>query len=264
MKTFFSVKYFILSALFILAPVFSLSAWPEFTLSGGGGVLLGGLFTNYIIDADEYTRFGRVNLEMTQEIQQFNFGGFVFFDATYAEFAVTVQHGINSYKEDVDARVPSKGDTITIREGTGSETMLGFTLLTKYPFQLRDDFIIYPLLGMEYQVALTQKRKGNNLDREYNRTSGKTEFPRDNFTLSLWNSWFVKVGAGMDFYFHHPWYLKTEFLYSFRLITNYEKAAINYLKNDFGISEPKLFGSPGMRGLTHGPELRISVGYRFK
>jgi len=262
MKMYNVAKIAVISALFALLPAFSLSALPEFTLSGGGGFLLGGLFSDYIIDADENNSLGgHTWLKMTQEMQQFNFGGFVFFDATYGELAITVQHGINAYKEEVDARVTPTGDTITAREGTGSETMLGFTLLGKYPFHINERLLIYPLAGVEYQIALVEKRTpdGGN---ESNRTDGDTEFPGD-FSLSMWNSFFIKIGAGTDFYFHFPWFFKAEFLYSFRLMTPYENEALEYIKRDFGISEPKLFASPGMRGLTHGPELRLAVGYRF-
>lgn len=260
MKTLNTIKPVFVLGLLILLPAFSLSALPEFTLSGGSGINLGGLFTNYIINADENTKYGYADIVMTQEIQQFNFGAFIFFDATYGELAITIQHGLNAYKEDVDAR--GHLTLITTREGTGSETMLGFTLLTKYPFQLRESLVVYPLLGVEYQIALAEKRKDNVLG-EHDRIDGITEFPGDDFTLSLWNSWFIRAGAGLNFYFRSSWYLKTEFLYSFRLMTPYEKAAVDYLQDDFGISYPKLFGNPGMRGLTHGPELRIGIGYRF-
>jgi len=264
MKMFSGAKIAVISALFALLPGFSLSALPEFTLSGGGGFFLGGLFTDYIIDADENNSVGRYTwMKMTQEMQQFNFGGFIFFDATYGELAITVQHGINAYKEDVDVRQKNPNDdTIAIREGTGSETMLGFTLLGKYPFYINERFLFYPLAGAEYQIALVEKRTPKGGSESDRADGGDAEFSGD-FSLSMWNSFFIKIGAGTDFYFRPPWFFKAEFLYSFRLMTPYEKEAVDYLKRSYGISDPELFGNPGMRGLTHGPELRLAVGYRF-
>jgi opacity protein-like surface antigen len=245
-----------------LAPVLSAPALPEFGLSAGGGLNLGGLFTLYTINADENTKYGSTFVRLNQGIQQFNFGGYLFFDATYAELSLDIQGGVNAYKE--AARIKQGGEIASTRKGTGSETMLGFTLLGKYPFSLGKGLFLYPLVGIEYQIALAEKRKPDK-DREYDRTEGKTEFDdsRD-YPLSLWNSFFVDVGAGLDFEFRSPFYVRTEFLYSFRLPTPYETATIDWLKDTYAISQPSLWGNPKMSGLTHGPELRIAIGYRFK
>jgi opacity protein-like surface antigen len=255
-------KYVLILAL-ALAPVFSAPALPEFGLSAGGGLSLGGLFTRYTITADENTRYGPTFVRLNQGAQQFNFGGYLFFDATYAELSVDIQGGVNSYKE--TARMEQGGDTVTNRKGTGSETMLGFTLLGKYPFTLRKGLLLYPLAGIEYQIALAEKRKPEE-GSERDRTEGaiETEFEERNFSLSMWNSFFIDIGAGVDFEFRSPFYARAEFLYSFRLQTPYETAAIEWLMDTYGISEPTLWGDPKMSGLTHGPELRLAVGYRFK
>jgi opacity protein-like surface antigen len=246
--------------LLALAPVFPALALPDFGLSAGAGLSLGGLFSRYTITADE----GKTDLKLDQSMDQFDFGGYLFFDATYAELSLDIQGGVNNYEETIKGT--GKGTLITDmpREGTGSETMLGFTLLGKYPFQLRENLSLYPLAGIEYQIALVEKRtpKGGS---EVDRTEGETEFDdTKDYSLSQWNSFFIDIGAGVDLVFRSPWYLRTEFLYSFRLPTPYETAAIDYLKDRFDISQPTLWGNPKMSGLTHGPELRIAVGYRFK
>jgi hypothetical protein len=201
---------------------------------------------------------------MDQGMDQFNFGGYLFFDATYAEFCVDIQGGINSYEESIQGH---KGVTllnIPTLKGTGTETMLGFTLLGKYPFHLREGLSVFPLAGLEYQIALEETRRPEG-GSEYDRVEGKTEFDstRD-YPLSLWNSLFVDIGAGLDFVFRSPFVLRTELLYRFRLQTPYEVAALDYVVQEYGISQPTLFGNPGMSGLTHGPELRIAVGYRLR
>jgi hypothetical protein len=171
---------------------------------------------------------------------------------------------VNKYKDTVGGL--SDGGVINdmLLEGTGSETMLGFTLLGKYPFTLRKGLLLYPLAGIEYQIALVEKRKPEGSS-EYDRREGKTEFDdsRD-YPLYLWNSFFIDLGAGVDFVFRSPLFLRAEFLYSFRLQTPYETAAIDYAMDRFGISQPTLWGNPRMAGLTHGPELRLALGCRFK
>ena len=254
----------------VLLPALSLAALPEFSLSAGGGLTAVGLFTSYTINtANESTSYGYFTwLEAAQKAQQFSIGGFLFFDATYGVLSVDMFHGFNSYEESIDV-ISTKGSPAYTRRGTGSETMLGFTLLGKYPFRLRDNLVLYPLAGIQYQIALSEKRKDQDLDREYPRAEGKTEFPSgDDFRLSMWNAFFVKIGAGMDYYFQGPLqgplFFRAELLYSFRLMTPYERAAVDYLMDEHGMAKPKLFRNPGMRGLTHGPELRLALGYRFK
>jgi opacity protein-like surface antigen len=247
-----------------LAPVLSAPALPEFGLSAGGGLSLGGLFTRYTITADENTKYGPTDLKMDQSMDQFNFGAYLFFDATYAELSLDIQRGNNRYKETI--RGIGGGALIADLplEGTGSETMLGFTLLGKYPFTLRKGLLLYPLAGIEYQIALAEKRKPKG-GSEYNRTEGKTEFDTDkDYSLYLWNSFFIDIGAGVDFVFRSPLFMRAEFLYSFRLQTPYETAAIDSVMDRFDISQPTLWGNPKMSGLTHGPELRLALGYRFK
>jgi hypothetical protein len=253
---------YILILFLALAPAFPAPALPEFGLSAGGGLSLGGLFSRYTITADETVDGVPTFIRLNQGTQQFNFGGYLFFDATYAELSLDIQGGINSYKE--AAKMEQGGEVVNNRKGTGSETMLGFTLLGKYPFSIRENLVLYPLAGIEYQIALVEKRKPEE-EREYDRIEGKTEFDdtRD-YPLSLWNSFFIDIGTGIDFVFRSPLYARAEFIYSFRLPTPYETAAIDWLVDTYGIPEPTLWGDPKMSGLTHGPELRLAVGYRFK
>jgi len=244
---------------------FSLSALPEFTLSGGGGIFFGGLFSDYTINADETNSNGeKIWMDLSQKMRQFNIGAYLFFDATYAAFSLDIQEGFNSYKEGgIISQDHTRAEPEPV-EGKGKETTIGFTLLTKYPFRIREHLFLYPLLGISYRIALSEKRTPNG-GSEHKRTDGITEFNQNgDYTLSMWNSWLINVGTGLDFYFKAPFYLRTEFIYSFRLMTSYEKAALDWLVDTYDIDRPKLFANPGMRGLTHGPEFRVAVGYRFR
>lgn len=254
----------ILIMVLAMAPLFPALALHEFGLSSGGGLSLGGLFTRYAITADENTSYGPADLKMSQNMDQFNFGGYLFFDAAYAELSLDIQRGISKYKETINGIGGGALISNLPLEGSGLETMLGFTLLGKYPFVLLEGLFLYPFAGIEYHIALVEKRKPKG-DSEYDRTEGKTEFDaaRD-YPIYLWNSFFIDAGAGLDFVFRSPMFLRAEFIYSFRLQTPYETAAVDYVMARFGISQPRLWGNPRMSGLTHGPELRFALGYRFK
>jgi hypothetical protein len=245
-----------------LGPVFSVLGLPQFRLSAGGGLTLGSVFTRYTLKADENTRFGDTDLTMRQQMNQFNAGGYLFFDAAYAEFSMDLVRGFNSYRESMKG---TSGTAMTdeLLAGTGSEFTLGFTLLGKYPFRLGEDFLFYPLAGIEYQIALMEKRRPKG-DSDHDRQDGVTEFdPTKDYTLSIWNSFYIDIGAGLDVALKAPLYLRVELLYGFRLKTAYEKAAINFLRERYGISEPSLTGNPRMTGVTGGPELRVALGYYF-
>ena len=263
MKTFKFKTGFVL-VLLILLPSFSLSAMPEFTLSAGGGVNLVGFFSNYTISANETNSdSNEVWMNLDQKMRQFNVGFYLYIDSTFAILSVDFQKGFNSYNEGGIISVgTSRVDPAPI-EGNGKETTIGIVLLAKYPVQFRKNFVIYPLAGMSWRIAIAEKRTPEG-GREYNRTDGTTEFNQfGDYELSMWNSWLINIGAGMDLFLKEPFYLRTELIYSVRLMTKYEKAALDWLMDTYKISQPKLFASPGMTGLTHGPELRLALGYRL-
>lgn len=236
----------------------------EFTMSGGAGFFLGGQFTRYQMDASG-TKFDAgqgsnmpVDLVAVDEMNQLNYGGFLFFDARWIEFVCNVQGGTYTWTQASDmtsgAAVIDRG----VETGTGSEMMLGFALLGKYPFSLNERFTLYPLLGVEYQIALLEYRR-KFAHEPYNRTDGVMEFDVDGkpYNISIWNSLFIDIGGGVDFTFHAPLYLRAELVYAFRLPTAYENDQIALAKKQLDDTELKL------TGLTSGPTLKIGVGWRF-
>ena len=239
-------KYIILLTI-IFAPAALLSA-ADFSLSTGGGGLLGYTFTRYTLEGG--------NVTSTQSMDRLNYGGSVFFDATYGELAVMFQGGSNSYAEKMDYAA----NTLSNGKGKGYEASLGFSLLGKYPFRVSDKIAWFPLLGIEYQIALVEKRQPEG-GITYNRT--KSYYLEDNdkngkpYPLSAWNSWWIDVGAGLDYNITGPLFLRSALIFGFRLRTNYENGALEVAQQQTGIKDPKL------AGLTGGPALKISIGYRI-
>ncbi|MDR0474087.1 MAG: hypothetical protein LBH43_10505 [Treponema sp.] len=219
----------------------------DFSLGGGG--LLGYTFTRYSLEGG--------NVTSTQSMDRLDFAGFLFFDAAYAEFSVLIRGGNNTYSENMIYSVASFADS----KGTGSETSLGLSLLGKYPFTLNEKISWFPMLGVEYQIALIQRRQPDG-DLVYDRSKGQLAEDRDKddkpYPLYAWNSFWIDVGAGLDYNITGSLFLRSELLFGFRLPTSYELGALEVVKNPpMNVSDPKL------AGLTGGPELKLGIGYRF-
>ncbi|GHV90027.1 hypothetical protein AGMMS50268_05300 [Spirochaetia bacterium] len=243
------------------------AAPPPLSLSAGGGGLLGYTFTRYTLEAD--TLSGS-HIKSIQNMDRFNYGGFLFFDAAYGEFALLIRGGQNTYEETLNG---------IDDQGTGTEVILGFSLLLrpqtvfqlikplshlgKPAFRLNDKISWSPLAGVEYQIALLEKRKPKEGGgKVYDRTGGQLAADKDKndnpYPLSAWNSWTIDIGAGFDYQLKDRLFLRNELLFSFRLQTDYETGALEMTKKQFNT------GTPTLMGLTGGPTLRTSIGYRFK
>ncbi|MDR2070302.1 MAG: autotransporter outer membrane beta-barrel domain-containing protein [Treponema sp.] len=229
----------------------------DFDIRAGGGVFLGGLFTRYNLSARGAIGVP-VDIVSEQEMNQFKYGGYLFFDAPWTEASVSLQGGIGTYREDMSAESSGQGEVFgSTDKGAGTEMMLGFSLLGKYPFRLNRQFTLFPLAGVEYQIALMERRDPEGPRRGYDRTDGIRESDSNGsaYRLSAWNSLFIDIGAGLDFTVNPRMFLRAEFLYAFRLMTPYESDALEKVKKMAGAQDPKL------AGLTSGPVLRVGLGY---
>jgi hypothetical protein len=238
---------------FVLFLLVSLSIYTfaaDFSLSAGGGGLLGYTFTRYTLTGG--------GAESTQSMDRINYAGFLFFDAAYGEFSILIQGGNNTYSEDMLYTANSLADS----RGTGSETSLGFSLMGKYPFVINEKLSGFPLLGLEYQIALIERRRPDG-EAEYNRAKGKGIAPADmdkngnSYPLSAWNSLWINVGGGIDYTITGRFFLRGELFFGFRLPTTYELGALEVVKKQFDIDNPAL------GGLTGSPTLKICIGYRL-
>jgi hypothetical protein len=253
MKKYFAVIFFCVTANILPA--------ADFSLSAGAGGFAGGLFTRYTLTGDGEIEGEPVSVNMGQEMNQFNFGGFLFVDATWAEFSVGIQSGRNSYIEEMVADIdnPDIDNIVTTMKGTGLETMLTLVLIGKYPFTLSEKLAMFPLAGVEYQIALIQSRQPNGR-KQFNRDDpvrGETGSDGKTYKLPVWNSMFVVIGAGMDYDLSSSIFLRTELQYGFRLMTPYEEDSLEKVKKGVNAPEPKL------GGLTSGPSIKIAAGLRF-
>jgi hypothetical protein len=172
---------------------------------------------------------------------------------------VGFQWGGNTYSEIQDAMVePQPGQIVNKKTGTGEEMMLTFSLLGKYPFALGKRLAIFPLLGLEYRIALMEWRNPD-IGKEYDRTNGRVESNKDGkpLTLSMWNALWIDLGVGLDYALGSGLYLRGELLYGFRLQTAYEADGLEQAKNMVNDTDPSL------GGLASGPTFKIALGYTF-
>jgi hypothetical protein len=250
------IKKICAALLMILGGLAALGA--DIPLSAGGGALAGGHFTRYTLNSEGEIG-GPVDVVSTQNMNRVSYGGYVFVDAVWAELSLAFQGGYNTWEERFSAK-RKDGTTVTSQSnrGTGMEGMLGIALLGKYPFTLTERLSIFPLAGLEYQIALWQFRD-REIGRRYNRTDGIRESASDGtaYSLSAWNSLFVDIGAGLDLELTARLFLRTELLYGFRLQTPYEVDALKKVKTMANAPNPKL------GGLSSGPTLRVALGWRF-
>jgi hypothetical protein len=261
--------------LVLLFAGFSIAAYgKDFSLNAGAGAFAGYTFTRYTLTADGGKGNPNGKLRLDQKMDRFNWGGFLFFDATYVEFNLSYQGGLNRYNEKMKSQAPG-ADWTEVKDNTGQgigqEAFIGLTLLGKYPFHINEQFTWFPLLGVEYRFALLEQRSPDGSHRLYNRQDG--DLPADlnedgdSYPLSAWNECMIDMGAGFDLNIQGPWFLRSELLFGFRLPTGYELGSKKMLKtNSNGNSQNIGFNASGIKnwGLTGGPTLRLSVGYRIK
>jgi hypothetical protein len=225
----------------------------DFSLSAGGGPLLGYTFTRYTLEGADSG--GGEPVKSVQRMDRFDYGGFIFLDGTYAELSLSLQNGLGGYQETTDYN--SSG--LTDDNGRGYETFFGISLAGKYPFVLNEKWTVFPAAGVEYLIALIERRQPEG-DKVYDRPKGElaadTDKNGDSYPLAAWNSLLIKIGAGADYTLTRLLFLRGELLYSFRLQTPYETGALEMVKHQFNIPSPKFYG------LTSGPSLRIALGYR--
>jgi len=220
----------------------------DFPVSGGGGGLFGYSFTRYTLEGG--------GVKSYQNMDRLNYAGFLFFDVTYVEFSLLVQGGSGPYSEKMLFSSVSLSDD----NGMGYETSLGFSIFGKYPFIINEKITLFPLFGLEYHTALIQRRQPEG-GPVYDRTSGNLAADRDKdgdpYFISAWNSFWIDVGAGLDYNISELLFLRCELFFGFRLPTAYEMGELDLVRYQMNVD------NPGFSGLTGGPSIKIGIGYRF-
>jgi len=214
--------------LILLILFISMGAFAQtFSMSIG----VGGLFDWNLNSGVEIKTGGATAYD---KIHNMSFGGFLFFDATYAEISACFGYGLiaNVYDNGV-----SKG-----RVQAGSLMQVSAGILLKYPLDL-GRITFFPLLGAEYNMVFVSKDKDGN------------KVP-DNVsdTLKNFSQFGLLGGAGIDIFLKKGLFLRVETLYQIRFAGKATRDAADAAAGP-GISA---YSTLGM-----GPLVKVGVGYKF-
>jgi len=223
---------FVLALLVIIATGAFAQGFP-FPMAAGGGLLFDWSGNNGFEGTYVSTHF--------EGIEIFSFGGFGFFDATYAELDVGFSYGSWTYvEEESGGYFPGKKTMYD-----GSALQLGFTLLGKYPLDFINlgSFTLFPLLGFDYNLVLSVNDK----------SGGSFGNPGD------FNQFGLLVGAGADYAlpFSDALFLRAEVLFHLRFSSKFANDGADAYRNEHSYLNSV---NPTL-GL--GPRIKIGVGYKF-
>ena len=201
-------------------------AMPDLNFSVGAGVYLTGDF------GGGWEASGGGD-SLTWKTPYFGGGGFIFFDATFAELSL----GFFGAGGNMTFEGRFGGQTISDRE-RWSVGGFDIGLLGKYPVVMSDQLTLFPLLGLSYRVIFSARMDGESICD-----------PGDFSAL-----WF-KFGGGLDFAVNNRVFLRGQALYGFRVRNRFERDSVN----DWG----RYPGVNASARLGHGLSIRFGVGYRF-
>jgi len=223
-----------ISILALLAIVATGAFAQGFSMAAGGGLLFDWSITGngYKGTIDAQGLLGRPG-SYEGIVQNLSFGGFGFFDATYAELDVSFAYGMLKGKTKGEYYGFTLGGVI----GDATELQLAFTLLGKYPIGL-GGFTLFPLLGADYNMVLSMWDKNAS----YKKTMDNNQFG-------------LLGGVGFDILFSSALFLRAEAMFHLRFPSKLwrDMAATT---SAGGYHDFK--ATYGM-----GPNIKIGLGYKF-
>ena len=186
-------------------------------------------------------------------------GGFLFFDATYAELAIGLMNTSAYEKEVGNVRFGNDGipvvfsDDFTSVEYQGSGLAMDISLLGRYPVPV-GKMTISPLLGVGYNMVLSTKGpdgKAVEWDKMGKHANGDARKASDLSTFR------IQLGAGADFDVTDQIYIRTQGLAQYRFAAKaYGKKANT--PETASASDPDMKFKGGFGG-----SFTVAVGYKF-
>ncbi|MDR1307316.1 MAG: hypothetical protein LBK74_07060 [Treponema sp.] len=242
------MKKYIVLALIVLLSAGAVFA-DDYGFSVGGGFSFVFDYTtatlNYDVPANAFPgQTMRIEESKKQTIKEFNYGGYLFFDAKYVEFVLTLAGGpadITVEYPTLVAQSPGNEEEVT---STKTSFNMGFSVLGKYPFTL-GPVTLFPLAGIDYIVYLTGTYPKADLQ--------KTNGVHRNVAADFNTLWF-KFGGGVDIPVMEKLFVRVEALYGFGLENKFQKNGEDEAEKQYGEVD---------WGWVNGPTVRVGVGYKF-
>jgi opacity protein-like surface antigen len=215
--------------IFLSTIVFSLD------LSTGYGLILGGNFDTLGSELD-FT-----STSVKQTYNQFNFGGLIFFDATYIVADISFYGNLTTFSYNNTL----KTYTMVNEDYQLAGSNLAFGLYIKYPFTLNNKISIFPIAGIQGSIGLSQ-----NFARDFDARNAKKGESYGN--AKDWSNFAIKFGAGVDIKMSGIIFLRAELLGNYRFNTALDEAFIDAVKDG---------GYPATYNINMGFETIFSLGY---
>ncbi|GHT50035.1 hypothetical protein FACS1894102_5280 [Spirochaetia bacterium] len=232
------LAFLFLIFLITVEAIFSL----EFNFSVGAGLHTG-------VDFNSLTATIKGG-EYHQKRTQANIGGLLFFDATYVEADILVLGTSTTFTH--NPRLFSSTGIYADWELGGVNIGLG--LLGKFPIVINDEWTIFPLLGFQYDISVSQ-----NFSKDYPYESDGSEYwakEGANYGNSFdWSSFSLKAGLGADYSFAESYYVRAELLYDFRFNSAIDNGYINRITQTETVED--------ISNLTMGFSVKILAGIRL-
>ncbi|GHV82743.1 hypothetical protein AGMMS50212_00830 [Spirochaetia bacterium] len=228
------MKKFILTAVFFLL---ILHASFSLDLAAGAGISGDFIFNTLAAEVN--------GGDYTQKYSQLAIGGLLFFDAQYVEADLRFYGTSTQFKHNPKlAEWGTHVDQDWLLGGVG----LGLGLFGKYPFILTNEFTIFPLLGVQFDLQLSQ-----NYMKDYTPYDGTKK--GDSYGKAFdWSAITFKAGVGADYSISDSLFIRGELLFNFKLNSNMEMSYIKAIKNSTNEIPTNL---------NMGFGIKLAVGYRL-
>jgi len=204
----------------------------QMNMSAGFGGYFDGSFRNGVRQVDN-------SGEVHRQMRNLTFGGFAFFDVTYAELDIGFGYGeVNAFKITYG---PSNKPPNKQPEYYFDDFMqLNISLLGKYPIEVAPTVSIYPLIGFNYNIVMNSVNKHTGVKREKAGSFSQVGF---------------QGGLGGDINMTDAFFLRIQGLAQIRFTTGgtYDYCA-SYMDED---------GNVIKKNLGVGPVIKAGIGMRL-
>lgn len=246
---------------------FTLPQWlPRVSLSAGGGALfnvhwndarLREQFRDYtgmdfqpphgVMGPTEATQDAmRQGLFDTRELAT-GWGLFGFFDATFVTASAAVIFNRVRHTVAIPYMPNIAPDLLGEEEHSFNFTQLNLAIFLRYPFEIAQGWTIFPLLGIDGQIALADFDDNMRRDFQYIANMGY-DMPT---VGEFWNSLWIRFGVGVDRQITESLFVRGEALYGFKLPSRYERRMRDFWQEE-------------LRGMSNGFHIRLALGYTFR
>ena len=202
-------------------------------LSAGGGLL-------FDVAARNGLEIDTIGMDGYAGIRNIDIGGFLFFDATYAELDFYFAYGVVKDVIEKDAKGYIDSGYLN-----GSMVQLGFSLVGKHPFEL-GKVTVFPLAGISYNIVLSYKNDSGVKVEDWTAALGS------DVKASHFSQFGFLFGAGLDVNLTSSLFLRSELAIQIRLPTKGMKTMNHDAVDGYGDTTVGL-----------GPRFKLGVGYKF-